>query len=85
LYQKAATHHFGAKSAVEALHLTDNEVREVPRLSTTRTASGLKKTEALLAGINAGMFDPAPDQFSCPRCPHFFICAATPDGDLTLA
>jgi DNA helicase-2/ATP-dependent DNA helicase PcrA len=60
-------------------------VREVPRLSTTRTASGLKKTEALLAGINAGMFDPAPDQFSCPRCPHFFICAATPDGDLTLA
>jgi superfamily I DNA/RNA helicase len=84
LYEKAAKEHFGAKSAVEALHLTDNEAKEVPKLSTTRTTNSIKKTEALLAGINAGMFDPAPDPFSCPRCPHFFICAATPDGGLTL-
>jgi superfamily I DNA/RNA helicase len=85
LYQKAANEHFGARSAVEALHLTDNEATDVPALSRTQTTNRVKKTETLLAGINGGIFDPAPDPFTCPRCPHFFICAATPDGDLTVS
>jgi superfamily I DNA/RNA helicase/Zn-dependent peptidase ImmA (M78 family) len=84
LYQKAATDHFGARSAVEALHLTDNETVDVPRLSPAQTTNRLKKTETLLAGIRNGDFDPLPNTFTCPRCPHFFICAATPNGGLTL-
>jgi superfamily I DNA/RNA helicase len=85
LFQKAATDHFGGAAGVEALHLTDNEAIDVPALSRTQVANRIKRTEALLAGISAGMFDPDPDPFTCPRCPHFFICAATPDGDLTLS
>ncbi|MBR1256413.1 UvrD-helicase domain-containing protein [Bradyrhizobium sp. AUGA SZCCT0240] len=85
LYQKAALQHFGANAAVEAVHLTDNEAAEMPRLSRTQTENRTKKAEKLLAGIRAGMFDPLRDTFSCPRCPHFFICAATPDGDLTFS
>jgi DNA helicase-2/ATP-dependent DNA helicase PcrA len=85
LYQKAAAEHFGARSAVEALHLTDNEAVDVPKLSPTQTTNRVKKTEALLAGISGGTFDPLPNAFTCPRCPHFFICAATPNGGLTLS
>jgi DNA helicase II / ATP-dependent DNA helicase PcrA len=85
LYQRAAIQHFGARTVVEAIHLTDNEAVEVPRLSTTQVTNRVKKTEILLGGINGGAFDPLPDAFTCPRCPHFFICAATPDGDLDIS
>jgi superfamily I DNA/RNA helicase len=82
LSQRAASQHFGAGTVVEAIHLTDNEVVDVPPLSATQVTNRVKKTETLLGGINGGAFDPTPDAFTCPRCPHFFICAATPDGDL---
>jgi hypothetical protein len=84
LYQQAATKHFGARAVVEAIHLTDNEAVDVPPLKPTQVANRVKKTEILLNGINGGAFDPSPDSFTCPRCPHFFICAATPAGDLDI-
>lgn len=84
LYQQAATRHFGARAVVEAIHLTDNEAVDVPPLKPTQVANRVKKTEILLNGINGGAFDPSPDSFTCPRCPHFFICAATPAGDLDI-
>ena len=84
LYQKAASQHFGSGSVVEAIHLTDSEAVDVPALSAKMTTGRLEKTEALLAALGRGCFDPSPDTFTCPRCPHFFICAATPLGDLTL-
>lgn len=67
LYERAAKEHFGVKAAVEAIHLTDNEAKEVPELSATRTTNSIKKTEALLTGINAGMFDPTPAFFHLRR------------------
>jgi len=85
LYQRAASQHFGARTVVEALHLTDNEVVDVPALSAKQVANRIEKTEMILGGINDGVFDPQPDAFTCPRCPHFFICAATPEGDLDLS
>jgi hypothetical protein len=42
------------------------------------------KSEDMLAGITAGRFSPHIDAVRCPRCPHFFICAAMPRGPLTL-
>jgi DNA helicase II / ATP-dependent DNA helicase PcrA len=36
-----------------------------------------------VTAILDGDFPPSPDAFRCPRCPHFFICAATPSGELT--
>lgn len=82
LYQKAAVERFGARTVIEAIHLTDNEAVDVPPLSRTQVTNRVKKTEILIDGINGGAFDPLPDAFTCPRCPHFFICAATPEGDL---
>lgn len=84
LYQAAAEQNFGPGSVVEAIHLTDNEVVDVPPLKARAFAGRIEKTEQILAGIAGGKFAPVTDAFTCPRCPHFFICAATPEGDLTL-
>ncbi|MGJ4903157.1 UvrD-helicase domain-containing protein [Bradyrhizobium sp. HKCCYLS2058] len=83
LYHAAATKHFGSGAVVEAIHLTDNEVVDVPALKPNQTKTGTRKTEELLAGIARGAYNPKPNAFTCPRCPHFFICAAAPDGPLT--
>lgn len=83
LYHAATTKHFGEGAVVEAIHLTDNEVVDVPALKPNQTKTGTKKTEELLAGIARGLYNPKPNAFTCPRCPHFFICAAAPDGTLT--
>ncbi|MFA6180391.1 MAG: ATP-dependent DNA helicase, partial [Candidatus Methylopumilus sp.] len=83
-YEKAAVAHYGAAAVVEALHLTDNMPTEVPRLTDRKLTSRTTKTEKLLGEIHGGEFKAKPNSFSCPRCPHFFICAAIPDGDLTI-
>jgi len=83
LYHLAARARYGAAYVVEALHLTDERVEAVA-VSATRMNHRRAKSEDLLAGITAGHFSPAMDAVRCPRCPHFFICAATPRGPLTL-
>ena len=79
LYKLAAEAEFGAGVLVEALHLTDNVNEPIPttdRVVSNRAASSVK----MLDQIAAGQFPPDTDPISCPRCPHFFICAATPRG-----
>ncbi len=74
----------GLNSAnVRALHLTD-EVEEPVSLSSTQINNRIAKIEQKLDGINTGSFAPDIDPVICPRCPHFFICAAVPEGSLTL-
>jgi hypothetical protein len=83
LYHLAARARYGAAYVVEALHLTDERVEAVA-VSPTKMKNRRAKSEDLLAGITAGRFPPDNDAVRCPRCPHFFICAATPRGPLTL-
>ncbi len=83
LYHLAARARYGAAYVVGALHLTDERVETVA-VSTTKMNKRRTKSEAMLAGITAGRFAPDMDAVRCPRCPHFFICAATPRGPLTL-
>jgi superfamily I DNA/RNA helicase len=82
LYHLAARARYGAAYMVEALHLTDEHVEAVA-VSPTKMKHRRATSEALVAGITAGRFAPDPDAVRCPRCPHFFICAATPRGPLT--
>jgi hypothetical protein len=44
----------------------------------------MEKAGAAAASIRAGQFQPQPDAFSCPRCPHFFYCSALPEGAVQL-
>src|SRR5262245_28738953 len=84
LYHLAARARYGLAYVVEALHLTDESVEAVP-VSTTKMHNRRAKSENMLAGITAGHFSPNIDAVRCARCPHFFICAATPRGPLTLS
>jgi DNA helicase-2/ATP-dependent DNA helicase PcrA len=84
LYQLAARKWFGAGAVVEALYLTDGTVEAVT-ISDRKLANREKRIDDMLVGIGAGAYPPEPDAVTCPRCPHFFICAAAPRGPLTLA
>ncbi|HYD17687.1 MAG TPA: ATP-dependent helicase [Patescibacteria group bacterium] len=83
LYLRAAREHFGPSAVVESLHLTNDERTEVA-LTPAKLKNRAETTEKILKGIWGGNFQPDPDPFSCPRCPHFFICAATPSGPISL-
>jgi DNA helicase-2/ATP-dependent DNA helicase PcrA len=83
LYLMAGAAHFGRKFAVEAVHLTD-ETLEAVSVTTTKFENRKEKTDEMLAGIAAGSYPPEVDAFTCPRCPHFFICPAAPTGALDL-
>ena len=84
LYYLAAAAHFGGSFVVEALHLTDEVMEPVP-ITDEKLGNRRDKTEAMLTGINAGMFPTEINAVTCPRCPHFFICPAAPKGSLTLS
>lgn len=84
LYQLAARATYGPGAVVQALHLTD-ETAEPVTISAAKVGNRRMKSEAMLAGIAAGAFPTEIDTVTCPRCPHFFICAATPKGSLRLA
>jgi len=83
LYHLAAQTQFGGRAAVHALHLTD-ETQEPVVISATKLGNRQKKSDTMLAGIAAGAFPTEVDAVTCPRCPHFFICAAAPPGPLKL-
>ena len=83
LYHLAGQARFGKRYAVEALHLVDDVV-EVVTITSQKMANRQIKSGELLAALNAGWFSTELDQVTCPRCPHFFICAATAKGTLTL-
>jgi superfamily I DNA/RNA helicase len=82
LLHRAAVQRFGAGAIVEAVHPSDTGVEDVP--APKNSAKSDAKVEEILANISSGNFPPDPDNFTCPRCPHFFICAATPEGPLSI-
>ena len=83
LYKIAALDRFGPSAIVQAVHLTDEKIDEV-EVSPPKMKFRREKSESVLAGHRAGWYPPKVDSVSCPRCPHFFICAATPEGGLRI-
>ena len=83
LYKIAAENTFGATSIVQAVHLTDETVEQV-EVTPAKVSNRRERSEAMLAKLSAGWFPAKVDSVSCPRCPHFFICAAVPEGNLNI-
>ena len=83
LYHLAAQSEFGGSAVVEALHLTD-ETHERVVVSGPKVLNRKRKSDEFMAGIGSGEFPPKVDAVTCPRCPHYFICPATPNGALRL-
>lgn len=84
LYHLAGAAHFGRGFIVEALHLTDETMEPVP-ITSKKLSNRREEADKMLAAIGAGAFPPKIDAVTCPRCPHFFICPASPKGPLTLS
>lgn len=83
LYLLAAQASFGDQGVVHAVHLSD-EVEEMVSVTQAKLNGRIKKSEEMLASIAGGEFPPEVDAVTCPRCPHFFVCAATPSGPLVV-
>ena len=83
LYHLAGETHFGRRFMVEALHLTD-ETLEAVVITTKKLSNRREETDHMLSKVAAGAFPPEVDSVTCPRCPHFFICPASPKGELLL-
>jgi hypothetical protein len=81
LYHLAGQANFGEGFAIEAVHLTDG-ITESVEISSKKLGNRRLKSESIVQSIATGAFPAAPDAVSCPRCPHFFICAAVPGGKL---
>ena len=83
LYQLAGQEYFGTDAVVRALHLADGISDDVPTLP-RMLKNHQRKIDGLLSEIAKGQFPPKINEVTCPRCPHFFVCDATPRGLLTL-
>jgi len=83
LYQLAGQARFGKGFVVEALHLTDETIETVT-ITAQKLQNRRANSNAMLRKISAGSFPVEIDAVTCPRCPHFFVCAAMPKGPLTL-
>jgi superfamily I DNA/RNA helicase/CRISPR/Cas system-associated exonuclease Cas4 (RecB family) len=83
LYVLAAQAHFGNRAAVQALHLSDDKLEPV-EITPRKLEHRRKKSDTMVRLIAAGEFPPQADAVTCPRCPHFFLCAALPSGSLDL-
>lgn len=68
-------------AVVELVHLADEEATEVD-FSQKKLQTRKEKLSAALKSIRQGRFPANPSAFSCPGCPAFFICGATPSGTL---
>jgi hypothetical protein len=66
---------------VELVHLADQE-KVALDLSPKKLATRQAKLGTLLTEIQAGCFPANPSAWTCPGCPAFFICGATPPGTL---
>ena len=83
LYHLAGQARFGVGFIVEAMHLTDDTIEAVT-VTAQKMNNRRAKSDDMLDAIGAGQFPVATDAVTCPRCPHFFLCPATPKGPLTL-
>jgi hypothetical protein len=75
IYQTASEIAYGPKGRVEVMYLSTGETRAIT-MSRKKIDNRLDKYDAAIAGICSGMFPASPDEWVCPRCPHYFICPA---------
>ena len=76
LYQVGARQEFSG-ARVEALFLTTDEA--VPVSMTERKIdTRIARYDKAISGIRRGVFPAKPDDWTCPRCPQYFICSAVP-------
>lgn len=75
LWEQAATQAFPGGYRLEILYLSTGAV-ELVELTKAKARTRIERYEKAMEGIQRGEFPPDPSSRRCPRCPHYFICAA---------
>jgi superfamily I DNA/RNA helicase len=76
-----AAQHVLPGATVEVIYLADGEVMPLS-LTPKQLANGHGKLADILISIGAGQFEARRSEYTCPGCPAFFVCGATPPGTL---
>lgn len=84
LYELAARRRPGGRASVEAIHLSEPDGEMVMRLALSEKKVANRETKATgqAERILAGEFPRKPNERTCPRCPHYFVCGPVPAGTL---
>jgi len=79
LYQHAAKSEFpNATRSFDTLFLLTGEEWPVDSKD-EQVRKGVEKYQDAADGIRAGEFQPKPNERTCPKCPHYFICPGKAD------
>jgi DNA helicase II / ATP-dependent DNA helicase PcrA len=81
MHHLAGRHAYGKSYAIEVVSLTTAERRTL-EMTNKKLTSESEKCEQMLADMRRCDFSASPDALRCPRCPHFFICDASPGGEI---
>ncbi|WP_438332252.1 UvrD-helicase domain-containing protein [Burkholderia pseudomallei] len=68
-------------AVVELVYLADGQTKPLS-LKPKQLTDGQSKLGNLLTSIRAGHFEAERSEYTCPGCPAFFVCGATPPGTL---
>jgi superfamily I DNA/RNA helicase len=68
-------------ATVELLYLSD-QISEAISLTNRKLSNRKESLDGFLKSIRTGQFPANPSSKTCPRCPAFFVCGATPQGVL---
>ena len=76
LYELGARSELGG-ARVEALFLTTDEAVAIS-MTQKKIDTRLARYDKAISGIRGGVFPAKPDDWTCPRCPQYFICSTVP-------
>ena len=78
IYKTAVERASLGNGKVKIYYLSTGDIEEV-NMTKRKVATRQGYYEAAMKGILAGQFPPSVDDWTCPRCPHYFICPAGED------
>jgi ATP-dependent DNA helicase UvrD/PcrA len=79
LYHEAGKREHGDGVRVEISYLTTRTTEPV-ELTPRQVKGRVQRYDEAIAGIVRGEFPTSPSDYSCPRCPEYFICPMTEGG-----
>jgi CRISPR/Cas system-associated exonuclease Cas4 (RecB family) len=75
IYKTAVEKASSGKGKVKIYYLSTGETEEV-NMTDKKLSTRLNRYERAMMDIATGLFPPKIDEWTCPRCPHYFICPA---------
>ncbi|WP_434668036.1 ATP-dependent helicase [Paraburkholderia sp. A3BS-1L] len=81
MHHLAGRKQYGAGYSVEVVSLTTSE-RRILETSDKKLKTRSENFGQMLSSMRQCEFPVSRDEMRCPRCPHFFVCDAFPEGEI---